>query len=465
MTDQNHISLSQLTALIARALTQGAGGTYWVVAQVVEAKLNYSGHFYMELTEKADGQSQPMASARAVIWSRTYVMLAPYFRQVTGGDISAGQQILLKCSVSFHAVYGLSLVVQDLDPTYTLGWGEMVRQRTIDRLSKEGVVDMNRALELPLVVQRLAVISSATAAGYEDFMNELEGSGVAFDVDLYQATMQGQAAESSIIAALEAVMDQQTPYDAVVVIRGGGSKGDLACFDNYELCANIAQFPLPIISGIGHERDVSALDMVACQSRKTPTAVATMLVDKAYDFLALLNSAQQQIQQSTLSTINKETQTLTQYTNFLSQKVQRTLSQAHTTLQTLTFQLKQTTSQQITHNQQTINNFLTSIPNQAHHYLLSKGQTLENVNLQLNSTTTNTLQNLSHSLQLITLQIQSANPKRILSMGYAIIRNPATQNSALKSINNIKQGQTLQIELADGQLITRIEEITPKASG
>lgn len=459
-TEHQYITLGELTAKIGHALNQGVGGSYWVVAQVGEAKLNYSGHFYMELSQKTQGQTLPVASARAVIWSRTYRMVAPYFRQVTGGDITAGVELLIKCSVSFHAVYGLSLVVEDIDPTYTLGWGEMVRQQTLDRLTKEGVVDMNRSLDLPLVVQRVAVISSPTAAGYEDFMNELWGSGVGFDVDLYQAVMQGQGAVGSIIGALESVMASGEDYDAVVIIRGGGSKGDLACFDDYELCANVAQFPLPVISGIGHERDVSALDMVACQSRKTPTAVAGMLIDMASDFLGCLEDSYRQIEQGAKRLVDQEHEKLVKCANFLSYKVQRSLSEASAELQALGFDLKNSAMRIVTTCGRDLDALLASIANSAKHTVLVRGQLLENMNVEITNGARGLVNTLDHELELLELQTKGADPRRILSMGYAIIRNPAKDGAALKTINDIAMGQSLEIELSDGKLTTRVEKLT-----
>lgn len=459
-TEHQYITLGELTAKIGHALNQGVGGSYWVVAQVGEAKLNYSGHFYMELSQKTQGQTLPVASARAVIWSRTYRMVAPYFRQVTGGDITAGVELLIKCSVSFHAVYGLSLVVEDIDPTYTLGWGEMVRQQTLDRLTKEGVVDMNRSLDLPLVVQRVAVISSPTAAGYEDFMNELWGSGVGFQIDLYQAVMQGQGAVVSIIGALESVMASGEDYDAVVIIRGGGSKGDLACFDDYELCANVAQFPLPVISGIGHERDVSALDMVACQSRKTPTAVAGMLIDMASDFLGFLEDSYRQIEQGAKRLVDQEHEKLVKCANFLSYKVQRSLSEASAELQALGFDLKNRAMRIVTTCGRDLDALLASIANSAKHTVLVRGQLLENMNVEITNGARGLVNTLDHELELLELQTKGADPRRILSMGYAIIRNPAKDGAALKTINDIAMGQSLEIELSDGKLTTRVEKLT-----
>lgn len=461
MTEQKHISLSELSTMIGQALTRGVGGSYWVVAQVGEAKLNYSGHFYMELSQKAQGQALPVASARAVIWSRTYRMVAPYFRQVTGGEITAGVELLMKCSVSFHAVYGLSLVVEDIDPTYTVGWGEMVRQRTIERLTKEGVVDMNRSLELPVVLQHVAVVSSATAAGYEDFMNELSGSSVNFKVDFFQAVMQGQGAVESIVGALEQIADTGYDYDAVIIIRGGGSRGDLACFDDYELCANVAQFPLPVISGIGHERDVSALDMVACESRKTPTAVAGMLIETAYGFLTFLQDSGREIEQQAKGVIQGEGEKLGKCANFLSQKVQRTLSDSASELQALGFEVRSSAERVISSGQRSLDSILATIANQAKHTLLSRGQTLETLNTSLTSHTQIFVRDMVHQLDMIDLQIKGANPRRILSMGYAIIRNPRENGAALKTITNTAQGQHLEIELSDGKLTTRIEKIEP----
>ncbi len=279
-----HITLSELQRHIKQALESALPLPVWVAAEVSELKVNYSGHCYMELVEKSEptkgGTAIPRAQARAVIWRSQYAMLASYFEAETGSRLAAGMKILAKVMVSYHELYGLSLQIIDLDASYTLGEVERQKQMTIAQLQRDGVWDMNREVELPLLTQRIAVVSSSAAAGYRDFCNELREGGYAFSLTLFDAVVQGQAAEESICRALADVAQRQEEFDAVVLIRGGGSASDLSCFNSYRLCSYVAQFPLPVITGIGHDKDTSVADMVAHTPLKTPTAVAAWLTKR-----------------------------------------------------------------------------------------------------------------------------------------------------------------------------------------
>lgn len=279
-----HITLSELQRHIKQALEGALPLPVWVVAEVSELKVNYSGHCYLELVEKSEpargGTPIPRAQARAVIWRQQYAMLSAYFEAETGSRLAAGMKILAKVLVSYHELYGLSLQITDLDASYTLGEVERQKQMTIAQLQADGVWDMNSEQELPLLTQRVAIVSSAAAAGYRDFCNELQQGGYAFRTTLFDAVVQGQAAEESICAALAAVAERQEEFDVVVIIRGGGSASDLSCFNSYRLCSYVAQFPLPVVTGIGHDKDTSVADMVAHTPLKTPTAVAAWLTER-----------------------------------------------------------------------------------------------------------------------------------------------------------------------------------------
>ena len=283
-TPVQHITLSELQRHIKQALEGALPLPVWVVAEVSELKVNYSGHCYLELVEKSEpargGTPIPRAQARAVIWRQQYAMLSAYFEAETGSRLAAGMKILAKVLVSYHELYGLSLQITDLDASYTLGEVERQKQMTIAQLQADGVWDMNREQELPLLTQRVAIVSSAAAAGYRDFCNELQQGGYAFRTTLFDAVVQGQAAEESICAALAAVAERQEEFDVVVIIRGGGSASDLSCFNSYRLCSYVAQFPLPVVTGIGHDKDTSVADMVAHTPLKTPTAVAAWLTER-----------------------------------------------------------------------------------------------------------------------------------------------------------------------------------------
>ena len=267
--------LSEVCSIVENVITMGTE-TYWVQAEIASISVR-GGHCYLDLVENS--VSGIVAKMRATIWANVYALLRPYFHEETGTDLQVGMQVLVEATVDFHAVYGLSLNITNIDPTYTIGDLAKQRQETIAKLLAEGVMDMNKSLALPTIVRRIAVISSESAAGYGDFRHQLEDGGYRFETTLFPAIMQGEHAPKSMIAALDTIANQEEEWDAVVIIRGGGATTDLTCFDDYNLCNHCAQFPLPIITGIGHTKDVSVLDMVSFAPLKTPTAVAQYFVD------------------------------------------------------------------------------------------------------------------------------------------------------------------------------------------
>jgi len=274
------ITLSELTEQIQQTIRQGFDAPVWIRAEISELRENPGGHCYLELIEKDSDSDTLLAKSKATCWASTYRMLKPYFESSTGQSLKAGLKVLVAVSVEFHSVYGFSLNLRDIDPTFTIGEMAARRLQIIRQLEADGVVDMNKQLQLPIPVQRLAIISSPTAAGYGDFLDQLKNdpSHFAFYTRLFPAVMQGDQAEASIISALESIYEHVDLFDVVVIIRGGGATTDLACFDSYDLALNCAQFPLPVVAGIGHQRDYTILDMVAHTSVKTPTAVAEFLI-------------------------------------------------------------------------------------------------------------------------------------------------------------------------------------------
>lgn len=287
-------TLYELQRIIGAAVEQFLPHPVWVSAEIAELKTNRSGHCYLELIER-DEQSQSgsgaKAQVRAVIWKNLFPRLATKFEQATGQPLTASLKVLVEVSVSHHPVYGLSLQITDIDPTYTIGEAERQRQITIAQLKSDGVWDMNREVAVARVVQRIAVISSATAAGYRDFMQEIASSPYNIQTTLFEATMQGEGCEQSVMQAMMAVAERCEEFDAVAIIRGGGSTSDLECFNSYILSLCVAQFPLPVVTGIGHDKDISVVDMVAAVPLKTPTAVAAWICATAERFDAELEYA------------------------------------------------------------------------------------------------------------------------------------------------------------------------------
>lgn len=315
-------SLSELCQNIEEVLAEEFASTYWVRAEV--ASLSVRGHCYMELVEKASTKNIA-AKVRATCWQQIYGILSPYFEAETGQKLSVGMQVLLEVEVSFHAVYGLSLNIVGIDPTFTLGDMARQRQETIQRLKDDGVMDMQSSLEIPSLPRRIAVISSADAAGYGDFCHQLENNsgGFQFRTQLFAAIMQGEQSAKSIIQSLQQIADEIDKWDIVVIVRGGGASTDLRNFDDYELASHCAQFPLPIIAGIGHTRDISIVDMVVHSSVKTPTAAAEWLINamqQQADRIAELYTRLQRAIQHTINQQHIRIEQLQQALQFTSKK-------------------------------------------------------------------------------------------------------------------------------------------------
>lgn len=279
-----NLSLSELQKKVKETVADNFFHPLWVRCEIHDLNLNCSGHCYMDLVEKAEDGRGFIAKAKGIIWRSKWRTLSIYFSEQTGKELSAGMQVLLQVQVQYSELYGMSLIVYDIDPTYTIGDAEAQRQRTIKRLQDEGMFDMNSTLRLPRLPRRFALISASTAAGYGDFMKHIEENGSAFNfrIQLYPSPMQGENAPAGIIAAMDSIvrdMKEGASYDAVLIMRGGGSVADLACFDDYDLAVNIANFPIPVFTAVGHERDVHVCDMVAYRNVKTPTALADFIVD------------------------------------------------------------------------------------------------------------------------------------------------------------------------------------------
>jgi exodeoxyribonuclease VII large subunit len=325
-------SLSELCAEIQEVVENDLLERYWVRAEI--ASLSARGHCYMELVEKAD-DNMLAAKVRATCWSNVYSLLSAYFIQETGQALRVGMQVLVEVSVAFHPVYGLSLNVWNIDPTYTQGDLAKQRQATILRLTEDGVMELQQRLELPTLIRKVAVISAADAAGYGDFCDQLQNNrfGVKFEVELFAAVMQGDHAPKSIIKALNEIVSEEEKWDIVVIIRGGGATTDLGCFDDYELASHCAQFPLPILSGIGHTRDMSIVDMVAHTSVKTPTAAAEWLIERVAEQVEMMRQLALRLQRATQHAVVQENNKLQAYMQRMSHAAQRLLMQEQNRLQ------------------------------------------------------------------------------------------------------------------------------------
>jgi exodeoxyribonuclease VII large subunit len=297
------ITLLELNQRIKKTIKENIDSC-WILGEISEIKVNFSGHCYLELIQKDESGDQIVARSKATIWAAKYRMIKPYFETTTGQSLNVGFKILVKVSVDYHEIYGLSLNINDIEPTYTVGELAIRKQRIIERLQNEGVFDMNKEMEFPFLCQKIAVISSETAAGYEDFVHQMKNnpSGYKFTIKLFSAVMQGEEAERSIIHAMEQIYKYESFFDVVVIIRGGGSQADLNCFNNYSIAYHITQFPLPVLTGIGHEQDDSIADMVAHTRLKTPTAVASYILDS----VAFIDEKLQEVRDQILQIIKSK---------------------------------------------------------------------------------------------------------------------------------------------------------------
>ena len=405
MSSRKTITLSQLQRQVKQTLTEQFALPVWVSAEISELKVNYAGHCYLELIEKGEEDAVPKAQARATIWRNRYPHVSSYFEAETGQPLTAGIRILAQVLVSYHELYGFSLQINDIDPAFTLGEMERQKNATIRRLQEEGVWEMNRQVELPAVVQRLAVVSSAKAAGFQDFINELKKSRYAFHTTLFEAVMQGLSAEESIIDALGRVADRMEQFDAVVIVRGGGSQSDLSCFNAYRLSTHVAQFPLPVLTGIGHDKDQSVVDMVAASPHKTPTAVAAWLVERMADLEGWLEGAATQLHETTL----------------------RHLREAALSLERMSSELHRTTKETLLTEQLKLNHHASQLPERVGDYLARQRMRLEQA-------------------EKLT---ESRSPRHILQLGFAIVRS---EGRVLKTTSEVAEARSIEIELNDGTI-------------
>ena len=407
-------TLYELNSLVRQVIEQTLDDEYWVEAELAECRLS-RGHCYMELIQKDERGNTPIARAQAKCWQNTWVMLGPYFEKTTGQPLHAGIKTRLKVYPQFHETYGFSWIVTDIDPTYTLGDMAKRRQEIIQKLKEEGIFDLQKEFCLQPFCQNIAVISSQTAAGYGDFVNQLADSPYDFHTRLYPATMQGEQVEQSIIEALNRIYSDiygnsdssESPFDCVVIIRGGGATADLSGFDTLALAENVAQFPLPIITGIGHDRDESILDMVSFQRVKTPTAAAQFLISHLDTTMQRIDSCQERMVR--LATAKIETE--------------------HLRLARLTERIPSLFS-------------LVKIRHETR---------LDNLWTRLQSTATMTIEKQRHQLQMLQQRAQALDPTLLLKRGYSITLH---KGRVIRNAANIKPGTEIETRLEQGTIIS-----------
>ena len=431
--EKNVLSLFELNQLVRRSVRTCLPDEYWVQVELSDVRANYSGHCYLECVQKDPKSNSLIAKARGIIWSNVFSQLKPYFEQETGQAFVSGIKVLVKVTVDFHELYGYSLTIVDIDPAYTLGDMARRRREILLRLQEEGVLSLNKELELPVLAQRIAVISSATAAGYGDFCNQLENNafGFAFYPRLFPAIMQGERVEASVIAALDRIYAESEKWDVVVIIRGGGATSDLSGFDTYDLAASCAQFPLPIITGIGHERDDTVIDLVAHTRVKTPTAAAEFLVNHLRQTAEQLENYAYYIRQEVPARLNREKERLERCITRIPARVQMRLQREDFRRERLAKRMEMVWQSRLAREQ----------------YRLELSSRLS-VALQAR------LLKEKHRLDLLEKSVEAASPDLLLKRGYSITLK---DGKAVTDASLLKPGDRVVTRVAKGQFSSEVQ--------
>jgi exodeoxyribonuclease VII large subunit len=405
------LTLLELNGRVKSTLQFEMPDAYWVQAEISGINPSGQGHCYMELVQKDPTGRTFLAKAKANIWRNTWLNIRPFFEQQTGETLKVGMKVLLQVTVTFHEVYGYSLNVQDIDPTYTLGDMARRRREILMQLEKDGVIGLNRELEIPVLPQRIAVISSATAAGYGDFCDQLSNNvyGFRFYVKLFPALMQGDDVERSVIAAMDAVARRRDDFDVLVIIRGGGAVSELSCFDSYNLAFNIANYPLPVITGIGHERDDTVADVVAHTKVKTPTAAAEFLINKVFDTASVLENVTRRMSDAINQRMNAEKMRIER----LAQKLPSLFAVAK----------------------------------------VRREQMLESLWNRAVNGVSNIVTSRIHKLELLEKSVAAADPELILKRGYSLTR---VNGHVVKEAAGLHKGDRLTTSFADGTVESEI---------
>lgn len=408
--------------------------SYWVEAELLDCHEG-NGHCYMELVQKDEYSNTPVARARANCWRNTWMRLRPRFEKVTGQRLHAGMKVLLLVKASFHPAYGFSWNIIDIDPTYTMGDLARRRQEIIAALKEEGVFDLNKSIGIPMFAQRIAVISSETAAGYGDFCGQLADNpyGFQFSTRLFPAVMQGEMVEQSVISALDSINAEIEEFDVVVIIRGGGATSDLSGFDTLALAENVANFPLPVITGIGHDRDESVLDMISCVRVKTPTAAADFLISNLADTLATIEDLGHRLVTHIKERLSEEKVRMSAMQSLLPTLFYRRKSRETDIISSLSARIQTATARRLQAESARIDGIFQRLPLYA----------------------TSRLDREKHRLEMISQRAEAVNPIHILRRGYSIALH---EGKAVKDSALLSPGDSIDIVMAEGKILAEVKK-------
>jgi exodeoxyribonuclease VII large subunit len=449
------LTLTELQLIIRDSLYMALPDMYWVTAEISEISENYAGHCYMELIEKNADEKNVRARIRAIAWCKKYRFLKSFFENTTGEALRAGLKILVKVKIEYHELYGLSLNICDINPAYTVGELALKRQMIIRRLEEDGVYEMNRELILPLSIQRIAVISSKTAAGYTDFMNHLQSNSFdyVFYTKLFESAMQGEDTEKGIISALDAIAGHIDKFDIAVIIRGGGSQIDLSWFDNYNIAYHITQFPLPVITGIGHDKDMSVTDMVAHTALKTPTAAAGYIIEYMAEVENRIMEMWTEISDLARHIIERNRHQLESAAIRLFPLSGMMLSKARERLSQKTIELINS-GREYTRNAGFVpQNQKQRLMSLSYNLLKNKALAFERAGKSIHTGIVNSMERKKTIIDSFEKTLEVMKPENVLRRGYTITYQ---NGKVMKSAGGVKADDTLKTRFCDGNIVSRV---------
>lgn len=420
------ITLSEFNARISQVINGAVSlQNQWVIAETSDLRV-VRGHCYMELVEK-DGGGTTVAKLNAVIWGNNYTRLNAKFMAATGAELKTGMKVMVMVSANYHSQFGFKAVISDIDPSYTMG--DMARQRLeiLKRLKADGIIDMNKELPITAVPQRIAIISAEGAAGYGDFMNQLERNlyGLKFYTCLFGASMQGAQTVPTVLAALDRINEHQDLFDVVVIIRGGGATTDLNSFDNYDLAAAVAQFPLPVIVGIGHDRDETVLDFVACIRVKTPTAAAEWLINRGTNALAHLDELQDAVVTAVRDTVGHAREQLTYYTGLIPAAARRIIET----------------------NGIRLDNLAKNIPLAANNLIAAQRTRLDRATERISEAVDHAMQREQQRLKALGEKAALLSPANTLQRGYSLVMK---DGKCVTAADQLHSGDQINVQFSNG---------------
>lgn len=454
------MSLFELNARVHAVVEHSMRTPFWVTAELSEVRTASNGHCYVEFVQKDEGSGALVAKARGIIWRSNYRLISDHFRRTTGRLLGVGIKVMVEVTVNFHELYGYSLNVININPTYTMGDLALRRREIINQLKDDGVMELNKELPLPAIISRVAIISSPTAAGYGDFCDQLEQSGLPFTTRLFPATMQGDQVEESVIHALDLIAAEEEQWDVVVIIRGGGAATDLGGFDSYLLASNVAQFPLPVLTGIGHERDDTIVDLVAHTRLKTPTAVAAFLIDSRKGEQARLDGLKERLTRNVTQRLTAERQRMDACGNRLTLAATSHMHLQHNRFQSVAHRFHLAATAYFSLQRQWLLRREARLEVLALQCLQVEHQRLQRCPQRLQAALMSRLAEERHKHEMIARSLKLAGPERILQMGFSITLK---DGHAVSSASDLHEGDRITTVMADGKLTSVVTDTETKA--